>query len=130
MHTLLNQQGHLCGYLFNSKFLLPDNFVVGGVLLGHCAFGQTGAIKGRYFDHTLYSISGDMVCKAGKAVDPLGFDLQQTANQAWQVIRKIEDHHCPWVQPTGKWHPDSLSMLLRAPAAIIQFSPGNDAQAG
>lgn len=124
MTTLLDKIGKPAAVLYNNKILSLDNFNVIGVILGSCVFGKSGTIKGKIFNKTLYSLSGEIVAKEQEllSIRLEQFDPVQALFQGWAILEKIKDHYCPWITATEKWHPNNIEVFLEQAQTVKVIS--------
>ncbi|MDF2380885.1 hypothetical protein JMG10_05400 [Nostoc ellipsosporum NOK] len=113
MNPLIDQSGEAIGYLHNNIILLPGNFDVTGVVLGHCVFSKSGKVAGKLFDQTFYTVDGHIVAEIGHEPAKDNFDENNIRMQAWEVIQTIKDHQCPWIQPKEHWAATPVQQLLQ-----------------
>lgn len=113
MNALTDQSGEPIGYLHNNIILLPGNFDVTGVVLGHCVFSRSGKVAGKLFDQTLYSVTGEIIAELNPESSKEKFDENSIRMQAWEVIQTIKDHQCPWIQPKEDWASAPVRQLLQ-----------------
>jgi len=113
MSPLIDQSGEAIGYLHNNIILLPENFDVTGVVLGHCVFSKSGKVAGKLFDQTFYTVDGQIVAEIGSQPAKDHFDENAIRMQAWEVIQTIRDHQCPWIQPKADWASTPVTQLLQ-----------------
>ncbi len=101
IHLADNHQD-IIALIYNNILLVPNGKVI-GVLLGHCVFGMDGQVKAKYFQHTLFTIEGNILAKAAESKKIFSIDIMQLVENAWLVIMKIKDHTCPVIVPTNEW---------------------------
>lgn len=116
MTTLLDRTGKPCAYLYNNKILLATSMEVAGVTLGDCVFGISGDIKGKIFNKTLYTLSGEVVAQEQQLRTLPNFDLIDVLMQGWTIVEKITDHRCPWINPSKEWFTPGIEDFLTLPA--------------
>jgi hypothetical protein len=113
MDVLVNQTGQPLAFIHNNIILLSENMKVSGILLGNCVFGLSGAVVGKIFDRTLYTVSGEIVAKR-KAWEGGGTLSSQVLIQAaWDIIQSLKDHQCQWITPTETWERTPMEQILQ-----------------
>lgn len=114
MQALYNHAGELIAYQHQNMLFHPDDMQVLGLVLGNCVFGNQANILGKMFQQKVYSLSGEVL--ASKAEDslplPHHFNITGSILQAWQILVKIKEHNCPWVQTKDTWSRASLAEYL------------------
>lgn len=118
MTTLLDRCGKPSAYLYNNKILLATSMEVAGVTLGGCVFDISGEIKGKIFNNTLYTLSGEMVAREQELLTFPEFDPIDVLMQGWKIVEKITDHQLPWITPLEKWFSNNIKDFLTLPVSI------------
>jgi hypothetical protein len=113
VNTLLDSYGKPSGFLYNNIILLPQTYEVAGVVLGHCVFGPSGKAKGKLFNKTFYSATGEMLAREQAGNTPTkDLNITKAMHEAWAILQQIKDHNCPWIEPKDRWASVSVKDFL------------------
>jgi hypothetical protein len=116
MHSLFNRSGELVAYLHQNAIVHPDTFEVLGVVLGNCVFGSQAKVLGKIVHDKVYAVTGEMLAKADTLTLslPQRFNVKKCISQSWQLLMRIKDHACPWINEKETWSKSSLAEFLYA----------------
>lgn len=113
MQTLVDKSNTLAGYLYNNVILLPD-LKVGGVILAHCVYTQSGEVKGKFFKNCLFNEDSELVAQEG-ASEPVPVSPEEAgriSREAWVILSRTKNHVCPWVTSGENWCNTTLDEFL------------------
>ena len=114
MQAFYNHAGELIAYQYQNMLIHPDSFQVLGIVLGNCVFGNQAKMLGKLFQQKVYSLNGEVLASKSDASlpEPATLDAKGCVRQAWQIVVKIKDHVCPWVNARDAWSRASLAESL------------------
>lgn len=114
MTTLMDREGKLSAYLYNNMIISARLNKVIGIVLGHCVFGRTGAVKGKLINKTFYSLSGEIISWEHEwpRITTEKFDMMELQQDGWAILSNIKDHYCPWINLCQQWSSMGVDDLL------------------
>jgi len=115
MTSIVDKSGKTIAYLYQNMILDTTQQVVIGLLLGNCVFGKQRSPVGKFFNDTFRKKNGKIIAKLGDEVSlkksPKDAHLSL---QAWQILSKVNDHVCMWIEEKKSWTKQDFMEYLNA----------------
>lgn len=115
MTSITDKSGKTIAYLYQNMILDTTQQVVIGLLLGNCVFGKQRSPVGKFFNDTFRKKNGKIIAKLGEEISlkksPKDAHLSL---QAWQILSKVNDHVCMWIEEKKSWTKQDFMEYLNA----------------
>jgi len=115
MTSIVDKSGKTIAYLYQNMILDTTQQVVIGLLLGNCVFGKQRSPVGKFFNDTFRKKNGKIIAKLGEDISlkksPKDAHLSL---QAWQILSKVNDHVCMWIDEKKSWTKQDFMEYLNA----------------
>lgn len=121
MTSITDKSGNTIAYLYQNMILDITQQEVIGLLLGNCLFGKQPAPVGKFFNDTFRKKNGKIIARLGEDVI-----LKKTPKdahlslQAWQLLSKVNDHVCIWINEKKSWTKQSFIEFLSVEKEIAE----------
>lgn len=121
MTSIVDKSGKTVAYLYQNMVLDITQLKVLGLLLGNCVFGKQVSPVGKYFNDTFRKKNGKIIAKLGEEVTakkpPKDAHLSL---QAWQILTKVNDHTCIWIDEKKSWTKQGFLEYLAAEKELVE----------
>lgn len=121
MTSIVDKSGKTIAYLYQNMILDTTQQVVIGLLLGNCVFGKQHSPVGKFFNDTFRKKNGKIIAKLGDEISlkksPKDAHLSL---QAWQILSKVNDHVCMWIEEKKSWTKQDFMEYLNAEKDIAE----------
>jgi hypothetical protein len=121
MTAIIDKSGKTIAYHYQNMILDITQQEVIGLVLGNCVFGKQSSPVGKFFNDTFRKKNGKMIAKLGEEVSlkksPKDAHLSL---QAWQMLGKVKDHVCLWVDEKKSWTKQDFMEYLKAEKDIVE----------
>lgn len=113
MTSIIDKNGSTVAYLLHNIIVDEKQEKVLGIILGNCVFGGDKAPIGKFFNDTFRKKNGKIIAKLGKEISSkknppnAKFTLE-----AWQLLTKVKDHVCMWIEEKKSWTKQSFLEYL------------------
>ena len=114
MNSFANGIGQQVLWLHQNVLLIPESNEIVGIVLGQCIFSRRGALKGKYFNHTLYDEKGRIIAKECNAKCKSEHLYNSLVQNASFILEKIKKHHISWITPGTTWIKEPVLDFLTA----------------
>ena len=109
MTSIVDKSGETIAYLYQNIILDIRQEKVIGLILGNCLFGKKNSPIGKYFNDTFRKKNGKIIAKLGKDTSSKKPKNEpEIHNQAWQILSRMKDHVCIWIEEKDNWTKDSF----------------------
>ncbi len=123
MTSIVDKNGNTIGYMYLTIILDVEQKQVLGLLLGNCLFGYESAPVGKFFKDTFRKGNGEILALLGKEVFPeKPADEKRILRDAWDLLSRVKDHTCMWVEEKNKWSNEDLKNYLLLGLAEAQIA--------
>ncbi|MES2004988.1 MAG: hypothetical protein V4450_10735 [Bacteroidota bacterium] len=115
MTSIVNKAGETIAYLYQNMILDITREEVIGLILGNCVFGKQTGPAGKFFNDTFRKKNGKIIGKLGEDVSSSLKKLPKEAQlsvQAWQILSRVNDHTCIWIDEKKSWTKQSFLEYL------------------
>lgn len=117
MVSIVDKSGNRIAYLYKNMILDPGREEVIGLVLGNCVFGKQTGPAGKFFNETFRKKNGKIIARLGEEV-PTSVKNQledaQLSLQAWQILSRLDNHVCTWIEEKKSWTKQSFLEYLSA----------------
>lgn len=115
MVSIVDKSGNRIAYLYKNMILDPGRKEVIGLVLGNCVFGKQTGPAGKFFNETFRKKNGKIIARLGEEV-PTSVKNQledaQLSLQAWQILSRLDNHVCTWIEEKKSWTKQSFLEYL------------------
>ncbi|MCK9403086.1 MAG: hypothetical protein M0Q26_06780 [Chitinophagaceae bacterium] len=121
MTSITDKSGNTVAFLYQNMILDTSQQEVIGLLLGNCVFGKQPAPVGKFFNATFRKKNGKIIAKLGEdvALKKLPKDAHLSL-QAWQLLTKVNDHVCIWIDEKKSWTKQSFMDFLSVEKEMVE----------
>lgn len=123
MTTIINKSGETIAYLYQNMILDISREKVIGLLLGNCVFGKQTEPAGKFFNDTFRKKNGKIIAKLGVDVSSTFKKSPKDAQlslQAWQILTRVDNHVCLWIEEKKSWTKQSFIEYLQADKEMVE----------
>lgn len=123
MTTIINKSGDTIAYLYQNMILDISREQVIGLLLGNCVFGKQTGPAGKFFNDTFRKKNGKIIAKLGVDVSATFKKSPKDAQlslQAWQILTRVDNHVCLWIDEKKSWTKQSFIDYLQAEKEMVE----------
>lgn len=121
MISILDKSGNTIAFLYQNMILDTSQQKVIGLLLGNCVFGKQVSPVGKFFNDTFRKKNGKIIAKLGEEITskkpPKDAHLSL---QAWQILTKVKDHVCIWIDEKKSWTKQNFLEHLAAEKELVE----------
>ncbi|MDE3252803.1 MAG: hypothetical protein KGO92_08345 [Bacteroidota bacterium] len=121
MTSIVDKSGKTIAYLYQNMVLDITQLKVLGLLLGNCVFGKQVSPVGKFFNDTFRKKNGKIIARLGEEVSakkpPKDAHLSL---QAWQILTKVKDHTCIWIEEKKSWTKQGFLEYLSAEKELVE----------
>jgi hypothetical protein len=104
MTSIVDKSGETIAYLHQNMILDIKQEKLVGLILGNCVFGIQQAPVGKFFNDTFRKKNGKIIAKLGKEISSKKVAKEvQLSQEAWQMLTKVKDHVCMWIDEKKSW---------------------------
>jgi len=119
MTSIIDKNGTTIAYLLHNIIVDEKQEKVLGIILGNCVFGGDKAPIGKFFNDTFRKKNGKIIAKLGKEVSSKkNPPSAKYTMEAWQLLTKVKDHVCLWIDEKKTWTKQSFLEYLSAEKEI------------
>lgn len=121
MTSIVDKSGKTIAFLYQNMVLDISQHQVLGLILGNCVFGKQPSPVGKFFNDTFRKKNGKIIAKLGEEVTPKKFpEDAHLSLQAWQILTKVKDHVCLWIDEKKSWTKQDFMEYLAAEKEIVE----------
>lgn len=121
MISIVDKSGNTIAFLYQNMILDTSQQKVIGLLLGNCVFGKQVSPVGKFFNDTFRKKNGKIIAKLGEEITskkpPKDAHLSL---QAWQILTKVKDHVCIWIDEKKSWTKQNFLEHLAAEKELVE----------
>lgn len=121
MISIVDKSGNTIAFLYQNMILDTSQQKVIGLLLGNCVFGKQVSPVGKFFNDTFRKKNGKIIAKLGEEITskkpPKDAHLSL---QAWQILTKVKDHVCIWIDEKKTWTKQSFLEHLATEKELVE----------
>lgn len=121
MISILDKSGNTIAFLYQNMILDTSQQKVIGLLLGNCVFGKQVSPVGKFFNDTFRKKNGKIIARLGEEITskkpPKDAHLSL---QAWQILTKVKDHVCIWIDEKKSWTKQNFLEHLAAEKELVE----------
>ncbi len=104
MTSIVDKSGQTIAYLYQNIILDIKQERVMGLILGNCVFGRQQSPVGKFFNDTFRKKNGKIIAKLGEEISSKRLAKEkQFSLEAWQILTKVKDHVCIWIDEKKSW---------------------------
>lgn len=113
MTSIIDKNGSTIAYLLHNIIVDEKQEKVLGIILGNCVFGGDKAPIGKFFNDTFRKKNGKIIAKLGKEIaSKKNPPNAKFTLEAWQLLTKVKDHVCMWIEEKKSWTKQSFLEYL------------------
>jgi hypothetical protein len=121
MISILDKSGNTIAFLYQNMILDTSQQKVIGLLLGNCVFGKQVSPVGKFFNDTFRKKNGKIIAKLGEEITSKKPPKDaQLSLQAWQILTKVRDHVCIWIEEKKTWTKQNFLEHLAAEKELVE----------
>lgn len=121
MTSIVDKSGKTIAYLYQNMVLDITQLTVLGLLLGNCVFGKQVSPVGKFFNDTFRKKNGKIIAKLGEEVSAKKSPKDAHLSlQAWQILTKVKDHTCIWIEEKKSWTKQGFLEYLSAEKELVE----------
>ncbi|MCA6449716.1 MAG: hypothetical protein IM584_01500 [Chitinophagaceae bacterium] len=123
MTSIVNKNGETIAYLYQNMILDLTREKVIGLILGNCVFGKQTGPAGKFFNDTFRKKNGKIIAKLGDDVSATFKKSPKDAQlslQAWQILSKVDNHVCLWIEEKKSWTKQGFIEYLKADKDLVE----------
>lgn len=123
MTSIVDKNGNTIAYMYLTIIIDAEQKQVLGLVLGNCLFGHESAPVGKFFKDTFRKANGEILALLGKEVFPeKPAEEKRILRDAWDLLSRVKDHTCMWVEEKNKWSNEDLKNYLLLGLAEAQIA--------
>jgi hypothetical protein len=116
MLPVYDQSGETIAYVYQNIIVDTERQEVLGLILGNCVYGREESPAGKLFRNTFRKPNGKMVARLGDEISLVTPpDEAAVLRQAWQILSRMREHTCIWIEEKDSWSPQSFYAYLSVP---------------
>lgn len=121
MISIVDKSGNTIAFLYQNMILDTSQQKVIGLLLGNCVFGKQVSPVGKFFNDTFRKKNGKIIAKLGEEITSKKPPKDaQLSLQAWQILTKVRDHVCIWIEEKKTWTKQNFLEHLAAEKELVE----------
>jgi hypothetical protein len=121
MTSIVDKSGNTIAFLYQNMILDTSQQKVIGLLLGNCVFGKQVSPVGKFFNDTFRKKNGKIIAKLGEEITSKKPPKDaQLSLQAWQILTKVRDHVCIWIEEKKTWTKQNFLEHLAAEKELVE----------
>lgn len=121
MISIVDKSGNTIAFLYQNMILDTSQQKVIGLLLGNCVFGKQVSPVGKFFNDTFRKKNGKIIAKLGEEITSKKTPKDAHLSlQAWQILTKVKDHVCIWIDEKKSWTKQSFLEHLATEKELVE----------
>jgi hypothetical protein len=104
MYFITDQLNQKLALIHRNIILDNAGSTVLGITIGDCLFNNHSKVFGKIINSTAYLLNGEIIGKVSPANPMVQLELNdEQINASWDILTKINEHACPWIDTKNEW---------------------------